>query len=48
MEFDFSLLCSLTRLQIGDDCFRNVKEVKLIGLKKLEMARIGKKSFHEA
>ena len=38
-------LILLTRLEIGDECFEHVNEVKLIGLKKLESVVIGKKSF---
>ena len=30
---------------MGDDCFENVEEVKLIGLSKLERVVIGKNSF---
>ena len=43
--FDVSELKCLKSIEIGDECFENVKEVKLIGLKKLESVVIGKKSF---
>ena len=43
--FDVSGLTGLKRIVIGDECFENVNEVKLIGLKKLESVVIGKNSF---
>ena len=42
---DLSLMPSLTVLHVGDCCFENVTEVKLIGLKKLESVVIGWDSF---
>ena len=45
VEFDFSILCNLKHLQIGDDCFGNVNEVKLIGLHALKRVVIGQNSF---
>ena len=36
---------SLRVFEVGDDCFENVKEVKLIDLSKLERVVIGKNSF---
>ena len=35
----------LRLLQVGDECFENVKEVKLIGLNELERVVIGENSF---
>ena len=32
-------------IEIGDDCYENVKEVKLIGLNQLERVLIGKNCF---
>ena len=43
--FDVSELRGLKRIKIGDECFENVNEVKLIGLHALERVLIGKKSF---
>ena len=43
--FDVSGLKRLKRIEIGDECFENVKEVKLIGLNRLERVVIGKNSF---
>ena len=43
--FDVSRLKFLKSIQIGDDCFENVSEVKLIGLKELKSVVIGKNSF---
>ena len=43
--FDVSGLKWLKSIEIGDDCFENVKEVKLIGLNRLESVVIGMKSF---
>ena len=42
---DLSFMPGLRVLQVGDKCFRNVKEVKWIGLSQLETVVIGKKSF---
>ena len=42
---DLSYMSNLRLLQVGDKCFRNVKEVKWIGLSQLESIVIGKKSF---
>ena len=38
-------LPSLNSIQIGDGCFTNTQELKLIGLKELERVRIGHSSF---
>ena len=43
--FDVSELKWLKSIQIGDDCFQNLKEVKMIGLNQLENVVIGKRSF---
>ena len=43
--FDVSELKWLKSIEIGDECFENVKEVKLIGLNELERVVIGQKSF---
>ena len=40
--FDVSELKWLKRIEIGDECFGNVNEVKLIGLNRLERVVIGK------
>ena len=42
---DLSFMPHLRLLQVGDECFENVKEVKLIGLSELERVVIGEKSF---
>ena len=42
---DLSLMSKLRLLEVGDDCFENVKEVKLIGLNQLESVVIGENSF---
>ena len=42
---DLSCMPDLRLLQVGDECFENVVEVKLIGLKKLERVVIGTNSF---
>ena len=42
---DFSFISHLRLLEVGDDCFESVKEVKLIGLSQLETVVIGKNSF---
>ena len=43
--FDVSELKELKRIEIGDDCFENVEEVKLVGLPSLERVVMGKKNF---
>ena len=43
--FDVSELKWLKRIEIGDECFGNVNEVKLIGLNRLERVLIGKNCF---
>ena len=42
---DLSYMSNLRLLQVGDKCFESVKEVKLIGLPKLESVMIGKNCF---
>ena len=42
---DLSLFPQLKSIEIGDDCFENVDEVKLIGLSQLERVVIGMNSF---
>ena len=42
---DLSFIPSLRLLEVGDECFENVDEVKLIGLSKLERVVIGKNCF---
>ena len=43
--FDVSALKWLKSIEIGDECFQHVNEVKLIGLNRLERVVIGKSSF---
>ena len=43
--FDLSFIPKVRFLEVGDDCFENVKEVKLIELKQLERVVVGKKCF---
>ena len=42
---DLSFMSVLRLLEVGDECFENVEEVKLIGLNQLEKVVIGKNSF---
>ena len=42
---DFSRFRNLREVRVGDDCFENVDEVKLIGLSELERVVIGMNSF---
>ena len=42
---DLSSYVSLRVFEVGDDCFENVKEVKLIDLSKLERVVIGENCF---
>ena len=42
---DLSSMLHLRLLEVGDECFENVKEVKLIGLRQLERVEIGKECF---
>ena len=44
-ELDFSRFRNLREVRVGDECFRSVKEVKLIGLKQLERVVIGENCF---
>ena len=43
--FDFSLLPCLRELQVGNHCFRCVKEVRMVGMNALEKVVIGDVSF---
>ena len=42
---DLGFISHLRLFVVGDDCFENVDEVKLIGLSKLERVMIGKNCF---
>ena len=42
---DFSFISQLRLFEVGDECFKNVKEVQSIGLSKLERVVIGKNCF---
>ena len=42
---DLGFLSHLRLLEVGDECFENVEEVKLIGLSQLEKVVIGKNCF---
>ncbi len=42
---DLSFISHLRLLEVGDECFENAEEVKLIDLSKLERVVIGKNSF---
>ena len=44
---DFSRFMNLKELKVGDDCFGNVDEVRLIGLSQLERVVIGQNCFTE-
>ena len=44
-QLDFSFFPNLQQLTIGDSCFRNTIDVKLIGLKKLKSVLIGERCF---
>ena len=44
-ELDMSGFVNLKELKVGNECFENVEEVKLIGLRELESVVIGMKSF---
>ena len=44
-ELDFSRFRNLREVTVGDNCFKNVDKVKLIGLKQLESVVIGKHCF---
>ena len=45
MVLDFTGFVFMKSIEIGDECFENVEEVKLIGLSQLERVVIGKKCF---
>ncbi len=42
---DLSFISHLRLLEVGDECFESVKEVKLIGVNQLERVVIGEESF---
>ncbi len=42
---DLGFMSHLRLFEVGDNCFKSVKEVKLIGLSKLERVMIGENSF---
>ena len=44
-ELDLSVFVNLRELKVGNECFENVNEVKLIGLSELESVEIGMSSF---
>ena len=44
-SLDFTPLSLLKQITIGDNCFRNVREVKLSGLNRLKSVRIGRRGF---
>ena len=44
-ELDLRGFVNLRELKVGDECFENVDEVKLIGLSELESVEIGENSF---
>ena len=45
IALDLSFISHLRLLEVGDECFENVDEVKLIDLSKLERVVIGEESF---
>ena len=45
IELDFTEFVNLRELNVGNECFEYVREVKLIGLNQLEMVVIGKNCF---
>ena len=45
LSVDLSRFVNLKELKVGNECFENVEEVKLIGLNQLESVVIGKKCF---
>ena len=46
-ELDLRGFVNLRELKVGNECFANVKEVKVIGLSELESVVIGENSFTE-
>ena len=44
-ELDFSRFSNLREVRVGNECFNDVKKVKLSGLSKLERVVIGENSF---
>ena len=47
MELDLRGFVNLRELKVGDECFENVNEVKMIGLSELESVEIGENSLTE-
>ena len=45
MELDLTIFGLLKSIEVGDECFENVNEVKLIGMNRLESVVIGENSF---
>ena len=44
-SLDFTPFSLLRQITIGDNCFGNVREVKLSGLNRLKSVRIGRRGF---
>ena len=44
-SLDFTLFSLLRQITIGDNCFGNVREVKLSGLNRLKSVTIGRRGF---
>ena len=44
---DLSFMSNLRLLEVGDDCFENVRRMRLIGLNQLERVLIGKNCFNK-
>ena len=44
---DLSFMSNLRVLEVGDDCFENVRRMRLIGLNQLERVLIGKNCFNK-
>ena len=47
VKLDVCRFTNLKQLQVGDNCFENVKEVVMIGLHALEKVVIGRRSFRK-
>ena len=48
VDLDLSCFSNLRKLIVGDECLKNVQEVKLIGLSELETVVVGENSFTKA
>ena len=44
---DLSFMFNLRVFEVGDDCFENLKDLKVIGLNELERVMIGKRCFRK-